>query len=52
MTNNYYQNHKGKLWKEICERYENLSKEEKEKRQKKTQESYQNLTEKKGSVSL
>ena len=35
MTNNYYQNHKEKLWKEICERYENLYKEGKDKRQKK-----------------
>ena len=34
MTNDYYQNRKGKPWKEICERYENLSKEEKDKRQK------------------
>ena len=44
MTNNYYQKHKEKLWKEACKKYHNLSEEEKNKR-KKSRERYQNLTE-------
>ena len=35
MVNKYYQKHKERLWKEACERYQNLSEEEKDKRQKK-----------------
>ena len=35
MTNNYYQKHKEKLRKEARERYQNISKEEKDKKQKK-----------------
>ena len=34
MTNNYYQKHKEQLRKEARERYQNLSKEEKDKKQK------------------
>ena len=40
MTNNYYKKHKEKLWKEACKKYENLSREEKNKRWK----NYQNLS--------
>ena len=36
MTNKYYQKQKEKLRKETRERYQNLSEEEKDKRQKKT----------------
>ena len=43
MTNKYYQKHKEKLQKEAHKRC--LSKEEKDKSQKKTRERYQNLTE-------
>ena len=32
MTNNYYKKHKEKLWKKACKKYENLSREEKNKR--------------------
>ena len=39
MRNNYYQKHKEKLWKRACEKY-NLSEEEKDKRQEKTQDRY------------
>ena len=35
MTTNYYQKHKEKLRKEARKRYQNLSEEEKDKRQKK-----------------
>ena len=35
MVNNYYQKHKERLQKEARERYQNLSEEEKAKRQKK-----------------
>ena len=31
MTNKYYQKHKERLRKESCERYQNLSEEEKDK---------------------
>ena len=34
MLNNYYQKRKEKLQKEACERYQNLSLKEKDKRQK------------------
>ena len=34
MVNKYYQKHKERLQKEACERYQNLSEEEKGKRQK------------------
>ena len=34
-VNNYYQKHKERLQKEACERYQNLSAEEKDKRRKK-----------------
>ena len=40
MTNNYYQKHIEKLRKEARERHQNLSEEEKEKRQRKAQERY------------
>ena len=42
MTNNYYQKHKERLQKEECEKDQNPSKEEKDKRGKKARESYQN----------
>ena len=32
MVNRYYRKHKGRLRKEACERYQNLSEQEKEKR--------------------
>ena len=32
MLNRYYQKHKEKLWKDVRERYQNLSEEEKEKK--------------------
>ena len=34
MVNKYYQKYKERLLKEACERYQNLSEEEKEKRRK------------------
>ena len=34
MVHKYYQKHKERLWKEARERYQNLSEEEKDKRQK------------------
>ena len=42
MVNKYYQKNKEELLKEARERYQNLSEEEMEKRQKKTQDRYQN----------
>ena len=36
IVNNYCQKHKERLRKEACERYQTLSEEEKDKRQKKT----------------
>ena len=45
MVNNYYQKRNQRLRKEPCERYENLSKEEKHKIQKKAQERYKNFAE-------
>ena len=38
MVNKYYQKHKERLRKEVRERYQNLSEEEKDKRRKKAQE--------------
>ena len=46
MTNNYYQKRKKILEKEAYERHQDLSEEKKDKRRKKVQERYQNLTEK------
>ena len=43
MTNNHYQKHKERLWKEARERYQNFS--EVEKYENKVREIYQNLTE-------
>ena len=40
MVNKYYQKQKERLLKEARERYQNLSEEEKDKRQKKTRERY------------
>ena len=47
MTNNYYQIFKERLRKEAGKKYQNLSKEKKEKRWKKVRERYQNLSEEK-----
>ena len=47
ITNNDYQKHKERLRKEAREKYQNLSDEEKDKRQKRTQERYQILLKKK-----
>ena len=44
MTNKYYQKHKEMLWKEAREKYQNISKEENDKRQRRP-ETYQNLSE-------
>ena len=46
MVNEYYQKHKKKLRKK-CERYQNLSEEEKGKRRKKVRDRYINLPEEK-----
>ena len=43
MANKYYQNPQERLPKETYEIYQNLSEEEKDKRQKKTRERYQNF---------
>ena len=45
MVNKYYQKHKRKLLKEACERYQNLSEEEKDRRHKKVQDRYKKLLE-------
>ena len=45
MLNRYYQKHKEKLWKDVRERYQNISEEEKEKIRKKSQDRYQYLSE-------
>ena len=45
MTNKYYQALKRRLRKETCERYQNLSEEEKDRWQKKVQNRYENLPE-------
>ena len=47
MTTTYYQNHKEKLRKEVCKRYQNLSKDEEDKKRKKASERYENFTEEK-----
>ena len=44
---NKYQKHKERLLKEACERYQYLSEEEKDKRQKKVWDRYKNLPEEK-----
>ena len=43
IVNKYYQKNKEKLWKEACQRYQNLSGEEKDKKRKKVWDRYQNL---------
>ena len=45
MVNKYYQRNRERLRKETCERYQNLSEEEKEKRRKKARDRYKNLSE-------
>ena len=40
MVNKYYQKHQEKLRKEVLQRYQNLSEEEKYKRRKKARERY------------
>ena len=47
MVNKYYQKHKERLWKETCERYQNLPEEEKDKRWKKFRDKFKNLPEEK-----
>ena len=47
MTNNYYQNHKENPRKEAGERYQNLSEEEKDKRQKRPKKDIKILLKKK-----
>ena len=44
MTNNYYQKNKEKLSKEACERYQNDSEEEKNKKRQYARERYRNLS--------
>ena len=44
MVNKYYQKNKDKLRQEARERYQNLSKEKKEKRQKKAPNRYKNFS--------
>ena len=46
MATNYCQKHKVKVWKEACERYQNLSEEEKEKKRQYHRESNKNPSEK------
>ena len=45
MTNVYYQKSKERLSKQACESYQNLSKDEKEKKHQYGRESYKNLLE-------
>ena len=45
MVNKYYQKLKERLQKEVRERYQNLSEEEKDTRLKKVRDRYQNLPE-------
>ena len=45
MTNNYYQKIKENIRKEVCERYQNLSEEEKDKKHQYACEQYRNLSE-------
>ena len=47
MLHKYYQKHKERLWKEVCERYQKLSEEEKEKRQSKWKKNINTLQQKK-----
>ena len=47
MVHKYYQKHKERLQKEACERYQHLSEEEKDKRQKKPQKDIKILLKKK-----
>ena len=47
MVNKYYQKHKPRLRKEARERYQNLSKEEKDKRQKRPEKDIKILLKKK-----
>ena len=44
MVNKYYQKKQRKASKKGCERYQNLSDEEKEKRRKKAQDRYKSLS--------
>ena len=44
MVNKYYQKHEERLQKEVGERYQNLSEEEKDKKRRKFRERYQNFT--------
>ena len=41
----YYQENKERLQKKVCERYQNLSKEEKQKKRQYGRERYKNLSE-------
>ena len=45
MANNYYKKQEEWLRKETCEKYQNLSEQEEDKRLKKAQENYQSFTE-------
>ena len=45
MVNKYYQKNKEEFQKEACERYQNVSEEEKLKKCKYARERYQNFTE-------
>ena len=47
MINKYYQKHKEILQKGACERHQNLSEEEKDRRWKMVRDRYKNLTKKK-----
>ena len=47
MTNEYYQKHKERLEEAAREKYQNLSKEKKDKRRKNARERYQNFNEEK-----
>ena len=44
MVNKYYQKHEERIQKEVSERYQNLSEEEKDKKRRKFPERYQNFT--------
>ena len=45
LSANYYQENNERYLKKPCERYQNLSKKEKEKKQQHGRESYKNLSE-------
>ena len=47
MTNRYYQKHKERLRKKACEKYQDLSEEEKDKRRKKAEKDIAILLKKK-----